>query len=221
MAGLHINKRRKESTIARMLGVIDSNVKRYGKIDPKTNCYESAEFEFGNVNYHITGDGDIYHKSRHTGWEWQELALAWVKDGIYPTISINNCILFAYHVVLTALNPDFYENYMSDSRLVVNHLLVEEYRIAHVGYSGASRPMRSFATNPKFLEVITRGQNTRHGKFVERYGLWGIAIKSEEVDVLESLLDRLSPQDDYSDYVSSLYADEADIDPRDFRFCLA
>ena len=59
MAGLHINKRRNESTIATMLGVIDTNVRRYGKIDPK----KLKPITFDPVNNTYIGLGEVIGKA--------------------------------------------------------------------------------------------------------------------------------------------------------------
>jgi hypothetical protein len=212
-----IKKRNLETPTARILGLIDSLSKRFGDFIVDINCFSFAQFTIDDTTYHVTIEGNIYYANKFTNYEWTPCTISYVKDGIYPAVTISGVSLLAYQVVLAALNPDFYEKYAMDSRLVVNHLLIEPYAISHRYTTTSSRPIREFNMNPYFLEVITRGENTKHGRFVEKYGLWGISVKYSEISILAPLLQQLPEDTDFAEYVAELYKDDSLNDPRDFR----
>ena len=218
MSGMKkVTKRNLETPTARILGLIDSLSQRSGVFHENINCFSFAQFAIGDTTYHVTIEGNIYYANKFTNYDWTPCTISYVKDGIYPAITISGVNLLAYTVVLTALNPDFYERYAMDSRLVINHLLIEPYAISHRYTTTSSRPIREFNMNPHFLEVITRGENTKHGRFIEKYGLWGISVKYSEIAILAPLLQQLPEDTDFADYVAELYKDDSLEDPRDFR----
>lgn len=218
MSGMQgITKRNLETPTAEILGLIDSLSQRHGVFHEDINCFDFAQFTINNTTYHITIDGNIYYANEFTNYDWRPCTTTYVKDGIYPAVTISGVNLLAYTVVLTALNPDFYERYAMDSRLVVNHLLVEPCFKSHRYTTTSSKPINEFNTNPRFLEVITRGENTKHGRFIEKYSLWGISVKYKEIVILAPLLAKLPEDTNFADYVADLYKDDSLNDPRDFR----
>lgn len=172
----------------RVLGAIDASAKRvYNSLEE----FSYATFEIGGVLYKMLASGDLFKKEEYDS-EWVEVKPRWCKKGIYPEVTISGVPIKLYILALTLSDSKFYENYMSDSNLVVNHT-VESNNKVYDGYKCFSCPLRMVAYNPKYLELVTISQNNKHGAFVSRYGLTGVFVSAKDIEDLSKLM--VDPQD--------------------------
>ena len=217
--------KRRVNTTNIILEVISSRAKRVGKFDERTNCYSQATFDFGCKSYLVLADGRIFEAE--IGESFKPVKINWVKSGVYPEVEINGCRIKTYHLVLAALNPDFYEKYMSDGGLVVNHLVVEYKPRQHDFYQSVASPVREYASAPDCLELITSGENIKHGKFVDKYNLYGILIHANEVDKLQKFINNLMdkfgviPADQMSSFILREIKSWGITEKRDYREAIA
>lgn len=183
----------------KVLGAINSNMIRfYNKED---GTFRFSTFTFGDYDYKVDANGVLYR--RETGsalGNYEEVKPSWSKGGIYPEYCLNNCFVKAYQLSLVAIDEDFYDNYMADSSLVVNHMVTEDSDKAfgngyYKGYRSVVKPTRTYAYNPKYLEVITRGENTRHGRFIADYNLYGVCVSASDISNLSKLLVKVTDKD--------------------------
>lgn len=172
----------------KVLGAIDTSAKRFYD---SLGEFEFATFEINGVVYKMVSSGDLFKMEENDG-AWVEVKPRWCKMGIYPEVTICGVPIKSYILALTLADANFYTNYMSDSSLVVNHVVEGSDKI----YSGGrcfSCPLRSVAYNPKYLELVTVAQNNKHGAFVSKYGLNGVFVSAKDIDALVKIV--LNPCD--------------------------
>lgn len=184
---------RRASFTSSIMEYIDSVVVRKNK--NKDGYYESAYFELWGKQYKMTSEGVLYFS------DGRKVAISYVKSGIYPEYRLTGEDSFhivnikAYHLSLLCLTDWFYEAYMSDNSLVVNHTVVEKYRYDFIGnyteYHSASKPMQEVSFNPMYLEVISRKSNLIHGRFVNDNELFGVFVSALDIDALKIVLNKL------------------------------
>lgn len=80
-----------------------------------------------------------------------------------------------YKLFLFTLYPNLLSKYLNDVGLDVNHCIIPEK-----GY--VDDP-----TNSEFFEIVGRGRNIAHSKFVGRYNLYKAPVSSFDLDRLEDL----------------------------------
>lgn len=179
--------RRALGSVMTILGVIDSCAKRCFN---KDGTFSYATFNFGNKDYLMKSDGTLYERDEVSD-KFEVVKPSWCKGGIYPQVCINGCFIKSYVLALTLADENFYDNYMSDNSLVVNHTVTEYSGKVFDGlytYRSVARPMRNVAYNPDYLEVISRSDNIRHGKFIEKYGLYGIYVSAKDLNDLMKIV---------------------------------
>lgn len=186
--------RRMLGTVMKTLGTINSNAKRFYDCDDKFNY---ANFALGNKQYRMDKDGNLYRFNTDT-FEYDIINPSWSKKGIYPEYSLGGSPIKAYVLSLALSDSSFYEAYMNDSSLVVNHTVTtESNKVFKDTYRGISRskvkPTTSVAYNPAYLELVSNGDNVRHGAFVNKYGLYGVYVSAKDIDSLSKMM--LNPDD--------------------------
>lgn len=196
---------RKLGSVMTVLGIIDSCAKRF--YDSNGN-FDSATFDIDDEQYRMLKNGDLYRFNCST-FEYEFVSSSWCKCGIYPEYRICNCPIKAYVLSKTLSDDKFYELYMSDSSLVVNHMVTERgtkvFRdIFGFAYKKSKvAPKKSVSYNPDYLECIKSKDNIRHGKFIYDYGLFGIRVSANDIDDLlktNKLINLNDIEDDSQDY---------------------
>lgn len=191
--------RRDLGATAKVLGAINAVVKRY--YDSDSN-FTHGEFTINDFSYVMNKDGSLYRKCiNDADGEYKFVRPSGCKGNIYSEYTINNTRIKSYILSMTVANDKFYDLYMSDKRLNVNHTVVE--RLDYYAFNNnhaCSRPNPDVAYNPAYLEVVTNSANTRHGKFVNKYELYGIYVSASDIDALLDTKSLIDPNDDeYAD----------------------
>ena len=174
-------------SVMTVLGVIDSSAVRHYNED---GSFDYATFSFNCNDYIMKSDGTLLERGCFDN-SFNVVSPSWCKGGIYPQVCINGCYIKSYVLSLTLANKDFYNYYMSDGSLVVNHTVTEFNGKLFDGkykYRSVAIPMKSVAYNPEYLEVISRSDNIKHGKFIEKYGLYGVYVSAKDLVSLSKLV---------------------------------
>lgn len=175
---------RKECFTTKMMGYIDSTVVKFNQgLD---GFCEYAKFELWGIWYHIDKDGTLYYNDTK-----KPVKVFYVKSGVYPEYQFCNegsrfCIK-AYHLSMLCLTDGFYDNYMSDSSLVVNHTVVEEYDNTGSYWSRNKcqyRPKPEVAFNPRYLELVTIKDNGSHSTFIHKFNLLNMFVSAKDIVTL-------------------------------------
>lgn len=167
----------------KVLGSIDATAKRFYNED---GDFDFAVFELGDSVYKMLSDGSLYKKDGYSD-SFVKVEPHWCKSGIYPEVSFNGVMIKLYILAMVLSDEDFYNTYMSNSSFVVNHT-VSSGEYAYFNNKCFSKPLRSVAYNPKYLEIITNSENTKHGRFVSKYNLNKVYVSAKDIDSLEKLL---------------------------------
>lgn len=193
----------------KVLGAINSSMIRfYNKED---GTFRFSNFTFGDYDYKVDANGVLYRREIDSALgNYVVVEPSWSKGGIYPEYCLNNCFVKAYQLALVASDEDFYDDYMADNSLVVNHMVTEDSNKVfgngyYDKYRSVVKPSRTYAYNPKYLEVITRGENIRHGKFIANYNLYGVCVSARDISNLSELLVKVTGKDEmFVDGISAL-----------------
>ena len=140
-----------------------------------------SNFIFDEELYRVTNDGALYMLT-DAGFVVKKVN--WVRHGKYPEhrFSFNGrvCFVKAYVLSMVAMSSNVFILYING--FDINHkVLFENDR--------NNRMFDKVMYNPKYLEVVSRSDNVRHGRFAIQNGLYGVYISSSDVDFLESKLD--------------------------------
>lgn len=181
----------------KVLGSIDATAKRFYNED---GDFDFAVFELGDSVYKMLSDGSLYKKDDYDD-SFVKVEPHWCKSGIYPEVSFNGIMIKLYILAMVLSDKDFYNTYMSNSSFVVNHT-VSSGEYAYFNNKCFSKPLRVVAYNPKYLEIITNSENTKHGRFVSKYNLNKVYVSAKDIDSLEGLLiDPLEVDESFRQYV--------------------
>ena len=167
----------------KVLGSIDATAKRFYNQD---GDFDFAVFELGDSVYKMLSDGSLYEKDDCND-VFVKVEPHWCKSGIYPEVSFDGIMIKLYILAMVLSDDSFYDTYMSNSSFVVNHT-VSSGEYAYYNNKCFSKPLRDVAYNPKYLEIITNSENTKHGRFVSKYGLDKVYVSAKDVDSLEKFL---------------------------------
>lgn len=167
----------------KVLGSIDAIAQRFYNQD---GDFDFAVFELGDSTYKMLSDGSLYKKDDYND-SFVKVEPHWCKSGIYPEVSFNGIMIKLYILSMVLSDKYFYNTYMSNSSFVVNHT-VSSGEYAYFNNKCFSKPLRAVAYNPKYLEIVTNSENTKHGRFVSKYGLDKVYVSAKDVDSLEKFL---------------------------------
>lgn len=187
-------------SVMKVLGYIDATAIRFYD---KDEVFKFATFSIGDESYKMLSDGRLYKEITFNDYKFVEPH--WCKGGIYPEVIINGCPIKSYVLALTLTDTNFYDRYMNDSSLVVNHTVTEYNQdyLCFDGYRAVVKPKRSVSYNPTYIECVTRSANTKHGRLIDDYGLYGIYVSADDVDELKRILVNLKDvDDDYKELIA-------------------
>lgn len=201
-------ERREENTTTKAMKAIAGVSK---KIFDKAGNLLRVDFEFGNNDFSMTPDGTLYRRDEILG-KYVVFEPHYCKKGIYPEYCLGEIRIKAYILSLLLTDDNFYDDYMSNASYVVNHK-VEGYEFVNFGKKVLTVPVKSVSYNPKYLEIVTNSQNTKHGRFIREYGLYGVSISAKDIndeDLLKDLT-KLSSVDIY-DRADTAYANRVAVE---------
>lgn len=182
---------------AELMGVIDANCVRYG--ERQNGYFDGALFELAGECYKMDEKGVLYISIAD---EWEECPSFKCKSGIYSEYQIGRIRIKTYHMTLLCLTDWFYAMYMTSSSFVVNHMKVEKLdssrKINFITTHACLNPDELTMRDPKYLEVVSSGLNTRHGSFILNYGLYNMRISAFDVEALRCEIDKESKRRDDS-----------------------
>lgn len=143
-----------------------------------------SDFIFNEELYRVDVDGVLYMLT-DSGFKVKKVN--WVRHGKYPeyrfTFHGRMCFVKAYVLSMVAMSSNVFTLYINGYD--INHKVVFKN-------DRNNRMFDKVMYDPKYLEVISRSENIRHGKFAIQNGLYGVYISSEDVNFLESKLDYVS-----------------------------
>ena len=194
--------KRQLSEPMKLLGRINDVVER-GMTNPITGVATYARFELDGKFYYVFQDGTICRwLPRREEWK---LMGGNCKGGIYQETTIKNVKVNTYVLAMTCLVKGFYEAYMADASLVVNHCVVEPMSIG----TNVCHPVWGTMANPVYLEAIPQWLNFRHGAFIKRYGLYNVYVSARDLEALEKYFNEHPDRRDYrqmtTEYYTSVY----------------
>lgn len=157
---------------------INSSIKRVSDLDGN---FVYASFSLSDGDYVVNSD---FHVSK----DGRELPVHGCKGNIYPEVCICGYPMKAYVLSMIAVDPLFVNEYLKGG-VVVNHC-VETIR------DGGKHPHKDVWFNPAYLEIISNGDNVRHGRFIKKYGLTDVYVSAKDIDDLEPMMFSLEGVDD-------------------------
>lgn len=166
--------------------VIERAIKRTSDMNGN---FLGASFELSDGNYLIKDDFTVTK-------DGEPLPVHGCKGGIYPEIVISGYPMKMYVLALIATDPMFVSEYLKG--VVVNHCVITQCeRELSVGQFGSKKkyhtaPNREVWFNPKYLELITSSENTKHARFVRDYGLYDTYVSAKDIDNLRPMMFSLS-----------------------------
>lgn len=156
--------------------------------------YHNAYFKIKDSYYAVVFPGVLMKWNKYRN-EYRELVGSRVKNRIYVDYCIDGVSIKSHVLVMLCLTDWFFDRYMSDSSLVVNHCVVSEYGCYHSSYLS---PRREVSHDVRYLEVIPNWSNAKHGRFVERYNLLDVYVSANDINSLEEIFE----SNDYDDVLS-------------------
>lgn len=196
---------RRQSETLKMLEVIDANMHREFDGD----SFKSATFEMSDGIYKVTSDFVV--KKIDNAGDMQELPVHYCKGGIYPEVSISGMPIKLYVLTMLAVDSSAFEKYQSG--LEINHTIISKTqpKLLNIGYDNAyyrgvvidTAPLKKLSANPSYLELCTRSENVKHGKFIKEFCLYDTYISAHDVDELRQLLIPYDPSlcDRHDDWI--------------------
>ena len=196
---------RKMSETIKMLEVIDSNMNREFN---KEGQFESATFEMSDGCYKV--DNTFVVRKLDNDNNIQELPVHYCKGGIYPEVYVSGMPVKLYVLSMMSVDDTAFEKYQSG--LEINHTVISktEPKLLNIGcdssyYKGVvidTAPLKKLSADPNYLEFCTRGENVRHGKFINEYELYNVYVSAHDIDELKKILITYDPslcdrQDDW------------------------
>lgn len=182
----------------------DTNTKSYAILSKINECivredfdgefYHRAYFKVNDSYYAVVFPGVLMKWSSSRN-EYREISGSRVKNRIYVDYCIEGVSIKSHVLVLMCLTDWFFDRYMSDSSLVVNHCVVSEYGCCYNLYTS---PRREISHDVRYLEVIPHWSNIKHGKFIERYNLLDVFVSANDINSLEEIFE----SNGYEDVVS-------------------
>lgn len=163
-----------ETRMTKGLKEVLKHTERLGELN-KFGFYDSAIIhKFGIMRYDLyVQNGMGVFKILKDGT--RSLMGSIVRNSGYYHVSINGFDLLIHTLMFTVLCPDFFNMYMSDTSLQINHIIIEAPR----------HPAEHF--DLRMYELTTRDLNTLHMHFVKRFHLYGIPVCSVDVEHLIEL----------------------------------
>lgn len=156
--------------------------------------YHNAYFKIKDSYYAVVFPGVLMKWNKYRN-EYRELVGSRVKNRIYVDYCIDGVSIKSHVLVMLCLTDWFFDRYMSDSSLVVNHCVVSEYGCYHSSYLS---PRREVSHDVRYLEVIPNWSNAKHGRFIERYNLLDVYVSANDINSLEEIFE----SNDYDDVLS-------------------
>ena len=156
--------------------------------------YHNAYFKIKDSYYAVVFPGVLMKWNKYRN-EYRESVGSRVKNRIYVDYCIDGVSIKSHVLVMLCLTDWFFDRYMSDSSLVVNHCVVSEYGCYHSSYLS---PRREVSHDVRYLEVIPNWSNAKHGRFVERYTLLDVYVSANDINSLEEIFE----SNDYDDVLS-------------------
>ena len=156
--------------------------------------YHNAYFKIKDSYYAVVFPGVLMKWNKYRN-EYRESVGSRVKNRIYVDYCIDGVSIKSHVLVMLCLTDWFFDRYMSDSSLVVNHCVVSEYGCYHSSYLS---PRREVSHDVRYLEVIPNWSNAKHGRFVERYNLLDVYVSANDINSLEEIFE----SNDYDDVLS-------------------
>lgn len=157
---------------------INAGIKRISDLDGN---FVSASFSLSDGDYVVTSDFHVHKDGR-------ELPVHGCKGDIYPEVCICGYPMKAYVLSMIAVDPMFVSEYLKGG-VVVNHCLCTMR-------DGGIHPHKDVWFNPAYLEVISNGDNVRHGRFIKKYGLTDVYVSARDIANLEPMMFSLEGVED-------------------------
>lgn len=179
----NVTPRNAESKQIQELEFINNHIQRFYHGD----YFSHAIIEVLNgFKYKITADAKIYKIENGTLKPIKPHSMANLST-LYRALRYNSSEDSSQHnvhlhlVMMVCAYPEFFETYMSNTDLKVNHTII----------AGDLHEREDFYDAYYNLELTTHALNLRHGWFVKRYGLWGVHLEAEDIGELEPNLIKL------------------------------
>lgn len=129
--------------------------------------------KYGNMNNDLYIElGVGVYTLRHDGS--RKDVYSWDGDK-YPYMNRDFTRVTIHALVMFMLYDSAWQVYKTSDDLQVNHLIIPKAGVTYL------------ENNPFYLEVVTRRQNIRHRRFINRWGLYGVPVSAFMVDDLEGL----------------------------------
>ena len=165
--------------------------------------YRRAYFKIKDSYYAVVFPGVLMKWNKYRN-EYREIVGSRVKNRIYVDYCIDGVSIKSHVLVMLCLTDWFFDRYMSDSSLVVNHCVISEYGCYHSSYLS---PRREVSHDVRYLEVIPNWSNAKHGRFVERYNLLDVYVSANDINSLEEIFES-NGYDDVLSLTKDFYKDK-------------
>lgn len=167
------------------------------------NGVRVAYFDVNGTRYRYVENG-LLEKQNKVSLTWRKLSNVACKNGIYHNYNVGGVPIKSYILAMTCFVEGFYQKYMDDKNLVVNHTVVQ---LVDTYWGIRAEPVYSVESNVQYLEVIPQYLNIRHGAFVNKWGLFNVYVSAYDIDELEKLFMNVCTEnpDDYRHAVVMYY----------------
>ena len=181
---------RRRSETLKMLEVINAGMNR--KFDG--DSFKSASFEMSDGIYKV--DSHFNVRKLDNDNNIQELTVHYCKGGIYPEVYISGMPIKLYVLMMIATDDTAFKKY--NEGYEINHCVISKMqpKLLNIGcdssyYKGVvidTAPLKKLRADPNYLEVCTRGENVRHGKFIKEFSLYDTYVSAKDIDELRKFL---------------------------------
>lgn len=165
-----------------VLKEINSNITRHNDALGKVSF---ATFVVNNIDYFVEVFNDGISVYKNIDNDLKPLKISWGKAGTYPQITIDTAVVRVDYLLLVVIDENNYDKlttYIDNQRPCINHKVIE-----YAGGKFGTRPERSHALAMDYIEIVKYGDNIKHGKFINKYQLYNVALSCDDVYELEKI----------------------------------
>ena len=147
--------------------------------------YKDASFEALGRTYIMDEFGQLYVLKNN---KFKLVTASFGRNGAYPDYNLGSeynkqrYVIKAYVLSLCLLKQGAFEQYMSDKNCVINHTVITKS-----DYYEEQIPLSVVSFNPRYLEIISRRQNSLHGNVVRNYELHNLYVSAYDIPNLLEL----------------------------------
>lgn len=154
---------------------------------------KSCETRVSNIRYLIYNDGRVYKYS----WVRKNFDLLNKSKPVnepYECVTIAGIYMRKHKFIYSMMHPaSEFDIYMGDTCIVINHTVVSNVGGMFKPKGVKTEPYFEKASSCQYLEMCTQSDNSAHGKFIHKYGLYRVYVSAYDIREIEEKVEDLTP----------------------------